>query len=104
MGIPGIQLVLRSALGCKQKVTVLVLAHCLQDAGQQTTASSIQALGDEAAEMCPLISGPASRRAPTSNSGPEGLKVCQQAHTGVLLNPTRCSWASSSLLLCSVLD
>lgn len=42
----------QSALGCKQKATIMVLAQCLQDT-EQATASSIQALGDEAAENVP---------------------------------------------------
>lgn len=43
--------------------------------------------------MCPLVSGPASRWAPTSNSEPEGLKECQQKQTGVQHNPTLGPWA-----------
>lgn len=87
MGIPGIQLVLRSALGCKQKATDLVLVQCLQDTGQQATDSSIQALGDGAAEMCPLVSGPASRWALLLTQGQKASRGVNKHTQGSYATP-----------------
>lgn len=81
MGIPGIQLVLRSALGCKQKATVLVLVQCLQDTGYQATDSSIQALRDGAA------ADPASRWALLLTQGQKASRGVNKHTQGPYATP-----------------